>query len=67
MDKACKNCKYMTSLKHNFTVGKGLEDSFCCTIFAKEKNGFVLQVELNDICEMYKKGNEENGNEENAV
>lgn len=62
MDKACKNCKYMTRLKHNFQVGSGFEETFCCIIFANEKNGFAIQVELNnDACEMYQKGGERDG------
>ena len=60
-EKRCENCKYLRKLKHNFQVGSGFEESFCCVIFANEKNGFAVQVELNDdACEMYKKGNEEN-------
>lgn len=53
----CENCKYLRKLKHNFRVGSGFEESFCCIVFANEKNGFAIQVELNnDACEMYKKG-----------
>lgn len=59
MDEICKNCKYITMLKHNFTVGKGFEESFCCTIFANEEDGFVIEVELNDMCEMYQRQEDE--------
>lgn len=55
-EERCERCKHATRLKHNFQVGIGFEESFCCTLFAKEKDGFVLQVELNDMCEMYEKG-----------
>lgn len=54
MDETCKNCKYMTRLKHNFTVGEGFEESFCCIIFANEENGFAIEVVGNDRCEMFK-------------
>ena len=57
-EKRCENCKYLKRLKHNFTTGKGFEESFCCIIFANEEDGFVLQAELNDMCEMYQKGGE---------
>jgi hypothetical protein len=47
-------------LKHNFRVGNGFEEAFCCTLFAKEKDGFVTQVELSYVCEMYEKGGDDN-------
>lgn len=55
-EKRCENCKYLRELKHNFRVGSGFEETFCCIVFANENNGFAIQVELNDdACEMYKK------------
>ena len=59
-DVRCENCKHITMLKHNFRVGNGFEEAFCCTLFAKEKDGFVIQVELSDVCEMYEKGGDDN-------
>ena len=58
-EERCENCKYLRKLKHNFQVGKGFEEAFCCVIFTNEKNGFALQVELNDVCEIYQKGGAE--------
>lgn len=56
-EKRCENCKYLRKLKHNFKVGSGFEETFCCIVFANEEDGFVVQVELNDdACEMYRKG-----------
>ena len=55
----CEKCKHKTRLKHNFRVGSGFEETFCCTLFAKDKDGFVIQVELNDVCERYQKGDVE--------
>lgn len=60
-EKRCENCKYLKRLKHNCRVGSGFEESSCCIVFANEKNGFALQVELNDVCEMYQKGGERDG------
>ena len=28
----CADCRYFHKLKHNFEVGKGYEESHCCTI-----------------------------------
>ena len=53
MNEICKNCKYKSKLKHNFAVGKGFEESFCCIIFVNEKDGFILEVQNNDYCEMF--------------
>ena len=61
-EERCENCKHKTRLKHNFQVGNGFEETFCCTLFSKEKDGFVVQVELSDMCEMYEKGGADNGN-----
>ena len=49
----CKNCRYITKLKHNFEQGKGFEESFCCVLFAMEKGGFSVEVKLNDRCENF--------------
>ena len=54
----CEKCKHKTRLKHNFRAGDGFEENFCCTLFAKGKDGFVIQVESSDVCEMYEKGGE---------
>lgn len=54
MIEICRNCEYKTELKHNFVVGKGYEKSFCCIVFANEKDGNVVEVKDNDCCEMFK-------------
>ena len=49
----CENCESFRRLKHNFTVGAGHEDSYCCTLFVEEKDGFILEVSKNDLCECF--------------
>ena len=51
----CENCKSFTRLSHNFVVGVGFQDSFCCTLFAEDEDGFVVEVEKNDMCECFKR------------
>lgn len=50
----CEHCKFLRRLKHNFEVGKGYEESFCCVIFAKEKDGFASEVEKGGSCEIFR-------------
>ena len=53
-DKKCANCKYWCPLEHNFTAGKGFEKSHCCVFFPLvEKDGFVMEVGENGICEVF--------------
>ena len=53
MEECCKNCNWFTKLSHNFSVGNGFENSHCCIVFAKEKDGFVVETAENDMCEMF--------------
>lgn len=53
MEECCKNCNWFTKLSHNFSVGNGFENSHCCVVFAKEKEGFVVETTENDMCEMF--------------
>lgn len=56
MKECCANCAYKTRLKRKFVLGKGHEESICCTLFAKEQDGFVLELEDDDgVCEEYRK------------
>ena len=51
----CENCKSFSRLKHKFAVGVGYQDSFCCTLFAKEKDGFVVETTKIDMCECFQR------------
>lgn len=53
MEEHCKNCNWFTKLKHNFSVGNGYESSNCCIVFANVKDGFVVEITENDMCEMF--------------
>lgn len=54
-DEKCLYCKYFVRLKHNFKLDHGFEESYCCHIFANEKDGFVIEVEENSMCECFDK------------
>lgn len=54
----CQECDCSVRLKHNFELGKGLKEGLCCTLFAKEKDGFVLEVEPDSTCEEFRKRKE---------
>lgn len=58
MTEKCENCLYLRRLKHNFTVGKGYEESKCC-IFHLEINdgedGWAQEVKEDDFCELYER------------
>ncbi len=49
----CENCKYFRRLKHNFEYDVGYEESHCCVMFYHEKNGFILEVTPDGMCEMF--------------
>lgn len=49
----CDNCRHLVKLKHNFGRYKGFEESYCCTVLANEKDGFVLEVAKMDRCELF--------------
>lgn len=54
MTEKCENCLYLRRLKHNFTVGKGYEESKCCVALL-EDDGWVQEVKQDDFCEMYER------------
>ena len=54
-DEKCLYCKFSVRLKHNFKRGHGFEESYCCLIFANEKDGFVVEVGENSVCENFHK------------
>ena len=49
----CKNCTCFKLLKCDFTVGVGFTYKHCCTLYANDENGFVLEVTENDSCECF--------------
>ena len=51
----CENCQFFMQLKHNFKVGIGYEDAYCCTVFTKVSDGFVVETAPNDMCECFKR------------
>lgn len=53
MGACCGSCEHIRTLKHNFKQGAGFEESFCCAVFANQKDGFVLEVDKDDMCEMF--------------
>lgn len=54
MKEQCKHCKHCIRLKHNFTVGKGFEESFCCIVLVHDEDGFVIEVSEDSMCEIFK-------------
>lgn len=58
-DACCKNCHCKRRLKHNFQVDKGFEETYCCVLFANEKDGYVIQADPTDFCEEFRKGGAE--------
>ncbi len=55
----CETCKYYRRLKHNFKHGKGFDESYACVIYVNDRDAFVLEVNADDMCEMYSKANHE--------
>lgn len=59
----CANCKFYAELKISKRVVSGLvvgknrsrfDETHCCLMFVKTENEpYVLEVEPNDMCEMY--------------
>lgn len=53
----CAKCRYFHRLKHNFKVDEGFEESYCCDVLLHlpedESEGWVDEVEPQDICEMF--------------
>jgi hypothetical protein len=53
----CVDCRFFHKLKHNFEVGKGYEESHCCTIMLEHETPqditWVQEVEENSRCEMF--------------
>lgn len=73
MKRCCENCKSYRKLKHNYKVGAGYEDSYCCLVLLKLNDGvlqypdedetaaWVEEVEPDSMCEMFvpREGEEE--------
>lgn len=55
----CETCKYYRRLKHNFKHGKGFDESYACVIYVNDRDAFVLEVNADDVCEMYSEANHE--------
>ena len=55
MKEKCESCRYIRRLKHNFTVGKGFEESNCCVVNLEidGSDGWAQEVNKDDVCEMY--------------
>ena len=58
----CADCRFFHKLKHNFEVGKGFEESHCCTIMIEhdfepsvKDITWVQEVEEDSRCEMFTK------------
>lgn len=57
----CENCEHCYRLKHNFKVGVGYEDSYCCVVLFRiieepdkiDIPPFVVEVTLDSKCEMF--------------
>ena len=56
----CADCRFFHKLKHNFEVGKGFEESHCCTIMIEhdfeppvKDITWVQEVEEDSRCEMF--------------
>jgi hypothetical protein len=53
----CADCRFFHKLKHNFEVGKGYEESHCCTIMLEHETPqditWVQEVEEDSRCEMF--------------
>lgn len=54
MTEKCENCLYLRRLKHNFTAGKGYEESKCCVALL-EIDGWAQEVKEDDFCELYER------------
>ena len=55
----CSNCKYYHKLKHSFKQGMGFTETACCIVLTRcdedvdEFDSFVVEVEPDDMCEMF--------------
>ena len=49
----CELCRNYKRLKHNFTRGKGFEESYCCDLFGDEKGGWIQEVTPDGMCEVF--------------
>ena len=63
----CVDCRFFHKLKHNFEVGKGFEESHCCTIMLEhdfepsvKDITWVQEVEEDSRCEMFTERGAEN-------
>lgn len=56
-NECCAKCRYYHRLKHNFKVGVGFEESYCCDVlmhFPEEGTWvWIQEVTPQDRCEMY--------------
>lgn len=47
----CADCKWLSRLKHNFAIGEGFEESYCCTLFTGDD--IVIETCINSLCESF--------------
>lgn len=58
MTEKCENCLYLRRLKHNFTAGKGYEESKCCVALLEidgSEDGWAQEVKDGGFCELYER------------
>lgn len=48
-EKICKNCVWISKLRHNFEVGEGFQESFCCTNMPE----LIIEVKPTETCEEF--------------
>jgi hypothetical protein len=48
-EKICKNCVWISKLRHNFEVGIGFIESFCCTNMPE----LIIEVKPTETCEEF--------------
>ena len=55
-NECCAKCRYYHRLKHNFKVGVGFEESYCCDVLMHlpdTHEPWIQEVTPNGMCEMY--------------
>lgn len=56
MNEQCSECRFYHRLKHNFELGKGFEESHCCTVWIELEpilDSWVQEITADDICELF--------------
>lgn len=59
-EKCCKNCEFISRLRHNFKKGLGFTESYCCDVLMYMEHDedcapWVQEVDPLDCCEMFEK------------